>query len=49
MTALGTTSLTLAVEVWVLREGQGERIKVTDAEFKFVALNDNGSPRPVLA
>jgi acyl-CoA thioesterase YciA len=46
---IGTTSLTLAVEVWVLREGQGDRVKVTDAEFKFVALNDNGSPRPVVA
>ena len=49
VTAIGETSITLAVEVWVLRQGQGERIKVTNAEFKFVALNDNGSPRPVLA
>jgi acyl-CoA thioesterase YciA len=48
VTAIGETSITLAVEVWVLRQGQGERIKVTNAEFKFVALNDNGSPRPVL-
>ena len=47
--AIGETSITLAVEVWVLRQGQGDRIKVTDAEFKFVALNDNGCPRPVLA
>src|SRR3954463_7764238 len=46
---IGETSITLAVEVWVLRQGQGDRIKVTDAEFKFVALNDNGCPRPVLA
>jgi acyl-CoA thioesterase YciA len=45
--AIGDTSITLAVEV--LRQGQGDRIKVTDAEFKFVALNDNGCPRPVLA
>jgi len=49
VTAIGETSITLAVEVWVLRQGQGERIKVTNADFKFVALNDNGSPRPVLA
>ena len=35
--------------VWVLRQGQGDRIKVTNAEFKFVALNDNGSPRPMVA
>ena len=48
VTTIGTTSITLAVEVWVLRQGQGARIKVTDAEFKFVALDDSGSPRPVL-
>jgi len=48
VSAIGETSITMAVEVWVLRQGQGERIKVTNAEFKFVALNDNGSPRPVL-
>ena len=47
--AIGETSITMAVEVWVLRQGQGDRVKVTDAEFKFVALNDNGCPRPVLA
>ena len=49
VSAIGETSITMAVEVWVLRQGQGERIKVTNADFKFVALNDNGSPRPVLA
>ena len=46
---LGRTSLTLAVEVWVLRQGQGERVKVTNAEFTFVAVNDQGQPRPVAA
>ena len=44
---IGNTSITLGVEVWVLRQGQGERVKVTDAEFKFVAVDDNGTPRPV--
>jgi acyl-CoA thioesterase YciA len=44
---VGRTSLTLSVEVWVLRQGQGERVKVTDAEFTFVAVNDEGQPRPV--
>src|SRR5258708_3510455 len=28
----GNTSLTLATEVWVLRQGQGARVKVTEAE-----------------
>ena len=45
LTRVGRTSLTLSVEVWVLRHGQGERIKVTEAEFTFVAINENGRPR----
>ena len=42
---LGRTSITLDVEVWVLRQGQGDRIKVTDAEFTFVAIDEDGRPR----
>jgi acyl-CoA thioesterase YciA len=42
---IGRTSITLDVEVWVLRQGQGERVKVTDAEFTFVAVNEDGRPR----
>jgi acyl-CoA hydrolase len=41
----GRTSITLGVEVWVLRQGQGERIKVTEAEFTFVAVGEDGRPR----
>ena len=44
---IGHTSITLCVEVWVLRLSQGKRIKVTEAEFTFVALNENGGPRPI--
>jgi acyl-CoA hydrolase len=29
----------------VLRQGQGERAKVTDAEFTFVAVHEDGRPR----
>jgi acyl-CoA thioesterase YciA len=43
----GRTSITLDVEVWVLRQGQGDRVKVTEAEFTFVAVDDNGNPRPL--
>jgi acyl-CoA thioesterase YciA len=42
---IGRTSITLDVEVWVLRQGQGERHKVTDAEFTFVAIDEDGNPR----
>jgi acyl-CoA thioesterase YciA len=35
------------VEVWVLRHGCGDRIKVTQAEFTFVAIGTDGHPRPI--
>ena len=44
---LGRSSMTLCVEVWVLRQGRGRRVKVTAAEFTFVALDDAGKPRPI--
>ena len=44
---LGRTSLTLHIEVWVLRAGLGDRMKVTSAEFTFVALDAAGKPRPI--
>src|SRR3954453_21080762 len=37
----------LGLEVWVLRQGQGQRVRVTDAEFTFVAIDDDGKPRPL--
>ena len=46
---IGRTSITLDVEVWVLRQGQGDREKVTEAEFTFVAVDDEGVPRPLAA
>jgi acyl-CoA thioesterase YciA len=44
---IGRSSITLCVEIWVLRQGQGPRVKVTAAEFVFVALDDNGRPRSI--
>src|SRR6267142_6222347 len=45
---LGRTSITLDVEVWVLRQGQGERVKVTESEFTFVAVDEDGRPRELV-
>jgi len=42
---IGRSSITLGVEVWVLRQGRGERVKVTAAEFTYVALDEAGRPR----
>jgi acyl-CoA thioesterase YciA len=44
-TRIGRSSITLGVEAWVLRRGQGERVRVTAAEFVLVAVDDAGRPR----
>ena len=44
---VGRTSLTLRVEAWVLRQRIGDRIQVTHADFKYVALDEAGKPRPL--
>jgi acyl-CoA thioesterase YciA len=44
---IGRTSITLNVEVWALRRGHGERIKVTQAEFTFVVVGDDGRPTQI--
>jgi acyl-CoA thioesterase YciA len=44
----GRTSLTFRVEAWVLRQRLGDRIKVTSADFTYVALDGDGRPRPVI-
>ena len=38
---VGQTSVTLDVEVWVLRHGCDQRIKVTQADFTFVAIGED--------
>jgi acyl-CoA thioesterase YciA len=44
---LGRTSLTLRIEAWVLRQRIGDRIRVTSADFTYVALDGAGQPRPL--
>jgi acyl-CoA thioesterase YciA len=44
---VGRTSMTLDVETWVLRQSAVPRIKVTEAEFTYVAVDANGRPRPI--
>src|ERR1700743_1840063 len=39
------TAMTLGVEAYVLRRNQGERVRVTAAEFVLVAVDDHGKPR----
>lgn len=44
---IGRTSITLNLEAWALRRQSGQRVKVTQGEFVFVALDEGGRPRPV--
>lgn len=44
---IGTTSMKIHVEAWALRERVGERVKVTEGLFTFVAIDGQRRPRPV--
>ena len=46
---VGRTSMGIEVEAWVKRGAVGEREKVTEALFTFVAIDEEGRPRPVPA
>lgn len=41
----GTTSMTIGIEVWALRQPSGEHVKVTEAKFVFVAVDERGMKR----
>ncbi len=41
----GETSMHVEVEAWVTRQPTGERFKVTEAKFVFVAVDENGVKR----
>jgi acyl-CoA thioesterase YciA len=43
----GRTSMAIHLEAWALRGRIGERVKVTDGVFTFVAIDDKGRPKPL--
>ena len=45
ITKTGRSSITVGVEAYVLRRNQGERVRVTAAEFVLVTVDDDGKPR----
>lgn len=45
---VGRTSLNIHTEVWVLRNRLGKRLHVTQGQFTFVALGDDGKPMPIV-
>jgi len=44
---VGRTSMKIHIEAWARRFRSHLREKVTDAVFTFVAIDENGRPRPV--
>jgi acyl-CoA thioesterase YciA len=47
--AVGRTSMKVHIEAWARRFRTHDREKVTDATFTYVAIDENGRPRPVSA
>ena len=45
--SVGRTSMKIRIEAWAQRFQTTRSDKVTDALFTFVAVDDNGKPRPV--
>lgn len=46
---VGRTSMTIAVEAWRRERHAEEAVKVTQAKFTFVAIDDDGRPREIQA
>jgi acyl-CoA thioesterase YciA len=44
----GRTSVTLEVETWVVRDQRADQLKVTEAKFVMVAVDEHGRPRPLI-
>ncbi|WP_434056077.1 MAG: acyl-CoA thioesterase [Roseibium sp.] len=44
---VGKTSMEIKLEAWALRHRFGSREKVTEAQFTFVCVDDDGRPIPV--
>jgi acyl-CoA thioesterase YciA len=44
---IGRTSITINVESWARRHKGGERVKVTEGTFTYVAIGEDRRPRPV--
>ena len=44
---IGRSSIRIIVEVWINSQHDGEPIKVTEGEFVFVAIDENGRTRSI--
>lgn len=49
MVKVGRTSMSIEVEVWVTRQPENHRLKMTSGSFVFVAVDETGQKRPLPA
>jgi acyl-CoA thioesterase YciA len=47
ITKIGRSSITVHIESWARRHRTGDRVKVTEGTFTYVALGDDRKPRKV--
>ena len=46
---IGRTSITIRIEAWVTRRTESEAILVTDGNFTYVSIDEQGTPQPIKA
>jgi acyl-CoA thioesterase YciA len=44
---VGKTSVTVRLEAWVMRRRESQSILVTDGNFTYVAIDEQGKPQPI--
>jgi acyl-CoA thioesterase YciA len=44
---IGRTSLTVHLEAWVVRRKENQPILVTDGNFAYVSIDDQGRPQEI--
>ena len=44
---VGTTSITIRIEAWAMRQATGVNVRVTEGLYTYVAIDEKGSKRPV--
>ena len=44
---IGNTSVTVHLEAWVMRRKETHSILVTDGNFTYVSIDDDGHPQPI--
>ena len=45
--SVGTSSIKISIEAWISNNNKDDLCKVTEGEFVFVAIDDNGNTRTV--